>query len=184
MAPKGQQLPPPGPSASPNSREKAAREQFFSLRPSQSTSSHKTFLRISLHPSVLANLDLKAGGLCCVHAAPTAATPLTNSNGSTEEKKSSAKAIKAYPALAWPASDPHITGKVALVSESIREMLRVGFEHKVLIGKYIGKKDVDASEVFLIEVAGDGSRVTEFGWEMEGEGWRYMVENALGRWYC
>ena len=70
---------------------------------------------------MLAPLDIKSGELCQISVA----------DGDTGDG-----ALKWWPAIAWLAADPHLQRHAALVSENVRELLCVGFEHKVIIRKY------------------------------------------------
>jgi AAA family ATPase len=70
---------------------------------------------------VLAPLDIKSGELCQISTA----------DGDTGDG-----ALKWWPAIAWLAADPHLQRHAALVSENVRELLCVGFEHRVIIRKY------------------------------------------------
>ncbi|KAH8155321.1 uncharacterized protein LAJ45_00331 [Morchella importuna] len=148
---------------------------LFTIRPFPTPVSHKTFLRINLNRGSLNNLDIKSGDLCHITTAEiseTAKTPI-------------------IPAIAWLASDAHLQKGIALISDNVRTALSVGFEDKVLIGKYTEKVE-DAVSVFVKEIeyeeplptaARPGTTVpkkSRVGIEKNQiEGWRWFLEHVL-----
>lgn len=171
MPPKGPLLPSPSSTASRASPTPLSREQSFSVRPAPGTpTSHKTFLRIHLHRSVLANLGLMPGELC----------HLAIPRGGASDHPQDQQQRELFPALAWPSTDSQISGKVVQVSEGWRGCVGLGLEVKVVVGKYQGEL-LDAGEVIVREVDGGVTEgdMASAGWTKEGEGWRFVLENAL-----
>lgn len=71
-------------------------------------------------------------------------------------------------------------GGKAQVSEGWRALGGVMLETKgLLLGRYVGEIG-DAMEVVISEREDPAVEAT-VGWRREGEGWRYMLENALCR---
>lgn len=96
--------------------------------------------------------------------------------------------------MAWLAADVHLQRHIALISENIRGMLEVGFEDKVVVGKYTAKVE-DAATVVVKEVEVEdvavpaSGKVTVVGDKLEvgigreqQEGWRWFLEHIFGTW--
>lgn len=160
-----------------------------SSRPVSFPVSHKTFLRVNIHRQALNILDIKAGDLCHISVAI-----------GPEEAAESIGELKArvIPAIAWLAADAHLQRHIALISENVRGMLGVGFECKVVVGKYMMNVE-DAAAVVVKEVeaeegvtpisgkSGVAAAVTrkklKVGIEKgQMEGWKWFLEHIFGTW--
>jgi len=71
-----------------------------------------------------------------------------------------------------------------LVSETVRALVGVGFENKVVLRRYQGNIGV-AEKVTIREVPGDADVVGEGGGTLmrrgDREGWRFFLEHTLSR---
>lgn len=106
---------------------------------------------------------------------------------------------KVIPVIVWLAADAHLQRHIALISENVRSMLGVGFENKVVVGKYTAKTE-DAATVVVKEVEveeavnpapGKYSAAAavvggkpKVGIEKgQVEGWRWFLEHIFGTWW-
>ncbi|KAL7272358.1 AAA+-type ATPase [Rhizina undulata] len=150
----------------------------FTVRPFPQPVSHKTFLRVNLHRAAIAAHTLKSGELCHIS--------VYNEDGRDGEEDN----VK-YPVVAWLAADPHMQKHIALISETVRGLLGIGFEHKVTLGKYGGVVR-DATTVIVVEVEVEevvqlpGKNVTavrkleiETMEPGEKEGWKWFLEHIF-----
>lgn len=81
-----------------------------------------------------------------------------------------------YPAIAWLTTDGQMGGNKAQVTEGWRCLSGVMLETKgLVVGRYQGGVG-DVATVEMTEVQ-DGE--TSLAWMKEGEGWRFILENAL-----
>lgn len=89
--------------------------------------------------------------------------------------------VKWWPAVAWLAADPHLARHVTLVSETVRTLVGVGFENKVMVRKYQGQIR-EAEKVVVHEIMTeiiDSANLMRAG---ARDGWRFFLENLLSRW--
>lgn len=106
---------------------------------------------------------------------------------------------KTTPVVAWLAADVHLQRHIALISENIRGMLEVGFEDKVVVGKYTAKvedaatvvvKEVEVEDIIVpasgktigIAVAVGGNKLKVGIGKEQQEGWRWFLEHIFGTW--
>lgn len=103
-----------------------------------------------------------------------------------------------FPAIAWLAADAHLQRHIALISENVRGMLGVGFENKVVVGKYMEKvgdaatvvvREVEAEELVVPTVGKSGVAAVAVGERLrvgiekgQVEGWKWFLEHILGTW--
>lgn len=81
-----------------------------------------------------------------------------------------------YPAIAWPTADGQLGGNKAQVTEGWRSQSGVMLETKGLaVGRYQG----EVGDVMKVEVAEVQDGGISLGWMKEGEGWRFILDNAL-----
>lgn len=158
-------------------------------RPTPFPVSHKTFLRVNIHRQALNFLDVKAGDLCHISVA---INPEEMAESINEPK------AKVIPVIAWLAADTHLQRHIALISENVRGMLGIGFENKVVVGKYTAKIE-DAATVVVKEVEVEepvnpvpgkntptaaviGNKLKVGIEKGQVEGWRWFLEHIFGTW--
>lgn len=106
---------------------------------------------------------------------------------------------KVIPVIAWLAADAHLQRHIALISENVRGMLGVGFENKVVVGKYTAKiedaatvvvKEVEVEEVVNPMPSKNSAAVAVVGGKLkvgiekgQVEGWRWFLEHIFGTWW-
>ena len=83
-----------------------------------------------------------------------------------------------YPAIAWLTVDGQMGGNKAQVTEGWRSLSGVMLETKgLVVGRYQG----EVGNVVNVEMAEMQNGVISLGWMKDGQGWRFILESALGR---
>jgi len=118
---------------------------------------------------VLAPLELKSGELCQISA-----------QGSDHDDG----AVKWWPAVSWLAADPHLQRHAVLVSETVRALVGVRFDNKIVLRRYQGEIGA-AEKVTAREVPGDADVDVEGGGALmragDRDGWRFFLEHILSK---
>lgn len=105
---------------------------------------------------------------------------------------------KVIPVVAWLAADAHLQRHIALISENVRGMLGVGFENKVVVGKYTAKvedavtvvvREVEVEEAVAPVSGKNAATAAVMGNKLkvgiekgQVEGWRWFLEHIFGTW--
>lgn len=130
--------------------------------------SHKLALRVHIHKTALAALDLKSGSLCTLSI-------------STDQEDAP---LSQFPAIAWQTTGSQPDRHVVLVSDCMRKLVGVSFDKKVIVKKYPGTPE-SAQTVVLREIDGqadpskNSANASKSMDAKELEGWRWFLRQVL-----